>query len=127
MWPFEKKYALEGLLNGWTDWHSHILPGVDDGVRTLEESLQTLQYYEEKGVKEVWLTPHIMTEEPNTTAKLKARFQELETAYNGPVKLHLAAENMLDRLFDERLEAGGLLTLPEDCLLVDEDYRVILK
>lgn len=122
MWPFAKKYPLEALLQGWTDWHSHILPGVDDGVRTLDESLQALAYYEEKGVKQVWLTPHIMTEEANTTERLKERYKKLQAAYNGPVQLHLAAENMLDRLFGERLEEGDLLTLPEDCLLVETSY-----
>lgn len=122
MWPFDKKYALEGILKGWTDWHSHILPGVDDGVRTQEEALKALQYYGEAGVKEVWLTPHIMTEEPNATKDLRARFKALQAAYEGPVELHLAAENMLDRLFNERLESNDLLPLPDSCLLVETSY-----
>ena len=122
MWFFEKKHSLEGLLKGWTDWHCHILPGVDDGVRTKEEALQALRYYEEKGVKEVWLTPHVMTEVPNTPKQLKSRFAELQAAYQGPVQLHLSAENMLDRLFDERLESGELLPLPDQCLLVETSY-----
>ena len=46
-----------GLYSGYTDWHSHILPGVDDGVKTMDESLAILNKYEEMGVKEVWLTP----------------------------------------------------------------------
>ncbi len=42
-------------MNGFTDWHSHILPGVDDGVPDMETSLATLRTYEEMGVKRVWL------------------------------------------------------------------------
>ncbi len=103
------KCTLRGLFQGFTDWHSHILPGVDDGVQTMEESLQIVHLYEELGVDRVWLTPHIMEDVPNTTAHLRARFAELQAAYNGPIELHLASENMLDNLFDERLAAGDVL------------------
>ena len=94
MWPFRKKQTLgeSGFFRGFTDWHCHILPGVDDGVQTMEEALQILAEYERLGVKEVWLTPHIMEDIPNTTEKLRDRFTELRTAYQGSVMLHLASE-----------------------------------
>ena len=62
MWPFTKYYSIldSGFLEGATDWHCHILPGVDDGIRTMESALEVLAYYEEIGIREVWLTPHIM-------------------------------------------------------------------
>lgn len=85
-------------MQGRTDWHSHILPGVDDGVQTVEEALQILAEYERLGIREVWLTPHIMEDIPNTTALLRERFIELQALYIGPIILHLAAENMLDNL-----------------------------
>ena len=46
-------------MNGFTDWHSHILPGVDDGVPDMETSLATLRAYEEMGVKRVLSLIHI--------------------------------------------------------------------
>ena len=126
MWPFHKKKRLEssGLFHGFTDWHSHILPGVDDGVRTMDEALQILARYEELGVKTVWLTPHIMEDIPNTTGRLRERFEQLQNAYQGNIELHLAAEYMLDNLFDERLEKNDLLPLGEkgDSLLVETSY-----
>ena len=126
MWPFRKKQTLEerGFFRGFTDWHCHILPGVDDGVQTMEEALQILAEYERLGVKEVWLTPHIMEDIPNTTEKLRDRFTELRTAYQGSVMLHLASENMLDNLFEERLEKNDLLPIGKDGkhLLVETSY-----
>ena len=98
MWPFSKKrtIAQSGILAGCTDHHSHILPGVDDGVESMDEALRILATYEAAGVKELWLTPHIMEDIPNTPDKLRARFAELTARYKGSITLHLAAEYMID-------------------------------
>lgn len=125
-WPFRKRISLKdsGIFEGFTDWHSHILPGVDDGVQTMEEALQILEEYERLGIKEVWLTPHIMEDIPNTTQFLKERFMELQAAYQGNVALNLASENMLDNLFEERLNKNDLLPIGNDGkhLLVETSY-----
>ncbi len=126
MWPFRKKQTLEesGFFRGFTDWHCHILPGVDDGVQTMDEALQILAEYERLGVKEVWLTPHIMEDMPNTTRHLRERFVELQAAYKGNVALNLASENMLDSLFEDRLNKNDLLPIGKDGrhLLVETSY-----
>ena len=115
---------ISSLLINFTDHHSHILPGVDDGVKKMETSLKVLERYEQLGIAEVWCTPHIMEDIPNTTAALQARFAELCEAYQGPIKLHLAAEYMMDALLEERLEQGDLLTLGNEGnqLLVETSY-----
>ena len=117
----KRKQSLlqSGLLQGRTDRHCHILYGVDDGAKALEDALAVLAYDEEIGINEVWCTPHIMEDVPNTTEALKQRFAELQAAYAGPIKLHLAAEYMLDTLFEERFKAGDLLTMEDDTLLVE--------
>ena len=116
-----KKMSLlsSGVLKGASDRHSHILYGVDDGVKTLEEALDILKYEEAAGIKEVWCTPHVMEDVPNTTETLKARFGQLKSIYDGPIVLNLAAEYMLDNLFEERLEAHDLLTMEDDIVLVE--------
>ncbi len=105
MFFFSKKItiAASGVLQGATDHHSHILPGVDDGVETMDEALRILATYEAAGIKTLWLTPHIMEDIPNTPQKLKARFAELQAAYTGNITLHLAAEYMIDNLLRKLL------------------------
>ena len=116
-----KKQSLlsSDVLRGATDSHSHILYGVDDGVKTLEETLAVLRYEESLGLKEVWCTPHIMEDSANHTEVLKDRFDELKAAYGGPIVLNLAAEYMLDTVFEQRFRDRDLLTMDNDTLLVE--------
>ena len=52
MWPFKNKKSLLqlGVMDGLADHHSHILPGVDDGMRTMADSLAALRRYRQEGV-----------------------------------------------------------------------------
>ena len=108
-----------GLLKGAVDQHSHILYGLDDGVKTQEDSLAILQFLEEQGVSEVWFTPHVMEDVPNTTEGIRARFEELKAVYAGGLQLHLAAEYMMDTLFEDRLARRDLLEHGEEVVLVE--------
>ena len=123
---FDRKITVEasGLLRGFTDCHCHLLPGVDDGVQTMDETLAILSRYEQLGVKDVWLTPHIMEDVPNTPADLRQHFAQLKATYRGPIALHLSAENMLDNLFIERFQSGDLLPWGKEGnrLLVETSY-----
>ena len=116
-----RKHSLSssGFLHGTTDSHTHILFGVDDGVKTLEETLNVLKYQETLGIKEIWCTPHIMEDVANTTESLKSKFEELKAAYGGPIVLHLAAEYMLDTVFEQRFKDCDLLTMDNNTLLVE--------
>ena len=108
-----------GLLKGAVDQHSHILYGLDDGVKTQEDSLVILQWLEEQGVSEVWFTPHVMEDVPNTTEEIRARFEQLKAVYSGGLKLNLAAEYMIDTVFEDRLERRDLLEHGPETVLVE--------
>ena len=114
-----QSFLQSGLLTGAVDNHSHILYGLDDGVKTQEDSLAILRFLEEQGVSEVWFTPHVMEDVPNTTEGIRARFEELKAVYTGGLKLNLAAEYMIDTLFEERLAKNDLLMHGEDTVLVE--------
>ena len=116
-----KKHSLlsSEVLSGTVDSHSHILFGVDDGVKTLDESLSILKYEESLGVKEIWCTPHIIEDGCNDHELFKARFEQLCQSYEGPLRLHLAAEYMLDTVFEQRFRDRDLLLHANNTLLVE--------
>lgn len=128
MWLISNKVKVEdsGLLEGFCDCHCHLLPGVDDGVKELQETLKILEKWKSLGVKEVWQTPHIMEDMPNKPDELEAKYEELRAGVNGKenVNVKLAAENMLDNLFLTRLEHLDLLPLGKSGthLLVETSY-----
>ena len=107
------------MLDGFCDCHCHLLPGVDDGVQEMDETMQILEVWASLGVKEVWLTPHIMEDIPNEPEELRKRFETLTGTSTGTIELHLAAEHMMDGLFLKRLGEGEVM--PFDVNVNDND------
>lgn len=69
------------------DIHSHILPGVDDGARSIEESIKILQKAADAGVTTIVATPHVL-EVPS-----KSEWQEVSNVFNG-LKQKIVQENI---------------------------------
>ena len=117
---YNRKSLLDsGLLHEAVDNHSHILYGLDDGVKKADESLLILKFLETTGLKTIWFTPHTMEDVPNTTEGLQKRFEELKAKYSGPLSFRLASEYMMDTLFMERLRNRDLLLHGQDRVLVE--------
>lgn len=110
------------LTGGWTDIHTHLLPGVDDGLRNLMDAKTAMELLRQKGVRRVYLTPHVMSEYPgNTQESLSVRFQILNDICPFGLDLRLAAEYMLDAGFERQIEEG-LLTMNGRHVLVETSY-----
>jgi protein-tyrosine phosphatase len=81
------------------DLHSHLLPGVDDGSRTVEQSVGVLRRMAERGITDLCLTPHLRAAE--TAHAPPARHDEAFAALQAEApdlpRLHRGAEVMLDR------------------------------
>ncbi len=101
-----------------TDLHSHLLPGLDDGVQTLEEALEVIEALSRIGYNRLITTPHVMADRyPNTSAAIRERCSALQEAVRKagiPVELWAAAEYYLDEQFGELLGKGDLLPLDKD-------------
>ena len=85
-------------MSGMVDFHSHILPGIDDGSASVEESIAMLKAEAEQGIRHVVATPHFY---PNhdTPERFLARRQDAEnrlrdemSRYDGLPELSVGAE-----------------------------------
>jgi tyrosine-protein phosphatase YwqE len=120
---FSRKAGCTELLRGMTDVHTHLLPGVDDGARSLNDAVAALTYLQGLGVRRIFLTPHVMADLPaNSPEALQARYAELAGVCPPGLELRLAAEYMLDAGFTLLIKRG-LLTLADRHVLVETPYR----
>jgi len=104
------------------DWHSHILPQMDDGSGNVAESISMIEMQASQGVDTVIATPHFYANDESVEAFLERRrraWDELRAQLpeNTP-KIHLGAEvkyyqgiSRLEKLRDLRIEGTRLLLL----------------
>lgn len=109
------------------DMHSHLIPGIDDGSKSLEESLALIGRMEGYGLKKLIITPHIMTEFfKNTPEIIQSGLEELKLAVrkeNINIELEAAAEYYLDEIFLEKILQGQqLLTFGNNYVLVETGF-----
>lgn len=112
------------------DMHSHLLPGLDDGAETLEQSLELLRGLRDLGYHKLVLTPHVMGDFYRNTPEgirnsLVVLRQAAARAGLGDVKLECAAEYYLDESFAARLDSNEeLLSFggPQRLVLVETSY-----
>ena len=60
------------------DWHSHVLPQMDDGSKSIEETLELLKLYKEQGVSTVIATPHFYADDEPLERFLERRKESYE-------------------------------------------------
>ncbi|KAB7733286.1 histidinol-phosphatase [Rudanella paleaurantiibacter] len=111
--PFQERMAATWPV----DMHNHLLPGVDDGVKTLDETMTCLRQYAQWGIRRVVCTPHISQDyHPNTVALLREKEALVRAAIADaelPITFSVAAEYLLDENFDHQLRTDSLMTFGE--------------
>ena len=128
MWEiFQKKRFLVDFLEDFVDIHNHILPGIDDGAKTVEDSLTLIKGMGELGIKRFVATPHIMHNYyPNTPETINNALSQLQDAllenHITDVAVSAAAEHMIDDNFENLLEEEGVMPLVQDYLLVEMSF-----
>jgi protein-tyrosine phosphatase len=96
------------------DLHSHILPGLDDGPATLEESLELARRASADGVRVIAATPHVRDDYPTQPETMERVLGELKAALHEqgiPIDVRPGAEiaiDWLDRLSESDFERFGL-------------------
>ena len=109
-----------------TDMHSHLIPGIDDGSKTIEESLQLIKKLHQLGYKKLITTPHVMSDHyKNTPEIILDGLKKLREALKNesiPVELDAAAEYYLDFEFEAKIEGGELLTFGDNYVLFEVSF-----
>ncbi len=106
-----------------TDMHSHLIPGIDDGAKTVEEALALVKELYQLGYRHIITTPHVMADlYPNTPKDITDGLAVLRDAVSAAgleVKIDAAAEYFIDEHFAALVDHDQLLTLPENRVLVE--------
>ena len=109
-----------------TDMHSHLIPGIDDGAKTIEDSITLIKRLYDLGYRKAITTPHIMSDfYKNTPEIILGGLEKVRTAIANEglnFQLEAAAEYYLDDGFMQKLENEKLLTFGNNYLLFEISY-----
>jgi len=124
---FTRKKFLIDYLEGFVDIHNHILPGIDDGAKTVEESIELINGFSQFGVKDFIATPHIMHNYyPNNPETINNSLvllkNELLKNDMKDISIQAAAEHMIDDNFESILENGDIMRLGNNHILIEMSY-----
>lgn len=124
---FKSKPKLSELIPpNYVDIHSHVLPGIDDGAKKIEDSKFLLESMIKLGFSKVITTPHTMKNVwDNTNSTIKKAFQEVQEKLpnlSNQVAIHAASEYFLDENLIQLVQQEKLLTLKDNIILVEISY-----
>ncbi|ENI5846398.1 putative capsular polysaccharide biosynthesis protein [Flavobacterium psychrophilum] len=120
----KNKTILKDLIpDNHIDIHSHLLPGIDDGAQTFDETLFLIDSLKNMGVSSFITTPHIFSGFwDNTKDKIQALELETNLNLNNKVPLKAAAEYLMNDHFVSLIKKGEILTLKDNYVLVEMSY-----
>lgn len=109
-----------------TDIHCHIVPGVDDGSPDVGTSVELVERMKGWGINRIIASPHVTQEAfentPETIAPALAALKSGLDAKGVDVELSHSAEYRIDEFFMAQLEAGNVVALPGNYLLVENSF-----
>ncbi|MCH3883157.1 MULTISPECIES: tyrosine-protein phosphatase [Tenacibaculum] len=129
MFFFKKKEILliEFFPKGFVDIHSHLLPGIDDGAKNLDDSIELISKMSSYGIRNFITTPHVLGDiYPNSTNVILQKLEEVKVELKkrnmNSISISVAAEYMLDNEFFMRLKNNDILTLKGNYILVEMSF-----
>jgi protein-tyrosine phosphatase len=109
-----------------TDIHSHLIPGIDDGSQSINDTITLIKTQYALGIRKFITTPHIMSDfYKNTPEIILGGLEEVRHVLKQEaldVEINAAAEYYIDDGFIQKLETQPLLTFGDNYLLVEISY-----
>ncbi len=127
MFSFLKPKSTDHLKPLLTDIHSHLLPQLDDGVTSLQESEKLIQQFIQLGYSKLVTTPHIMSDfYRNEPEQIKERLEALQMHLKDQqvdITIEAAAEYYLDEVLISKVKSNeSLLTFGSSYLLFETNF-----
>jgi tyrosine-protein phosphatase YwqE len=127
MFGLFKKTPKNSKLPLLVDIHSHLLPGLDDGVKSVEETIYILKTFIDLGYQKVVTTPHVMSDHyPNSRDGILTKLAEVNeqiVKLGLKIKLEAAAEYFLDEtLLSQLARKEPLLSFGSKYLLFETSF-----
>ena len=108
------------------DIHSHLIPGIDDGSRTMYESIELIEAFKEMGYKKLITTPHIMQHRyRNSSEIILEKLEYLKDAlldHEIDIEIEAASEYYLDEYFRALIKKKEILTFNDNYVLFEISY-----
>lgn len=121
-----KPFLKDLLSENYVDIHSHLLPGIDDGAKTITETLELTKGFQEIGISQFITTPHIKHHFwDNSSQSIGANQKQAALALeeNGvKIPFRAAAEYFVDDWFEHHFKSEKLLTLKDNFVLIEISY-----
>ena len=103
-----------------TDIHSHILHGIDDGPETIEESLGMIEKAAEMNITTIYATPHCFLSSPLTEDILKEKTEELNSKKQQDTRIEYGCEVMIEDSLPKFMEKNRWMCLGNSNMLLVE-------
>jgi len=117
---FKKKSLSNPLV---VDIHSHLIPAIDDGAKSMENSIELILSLKELGYKKLITTPHTSDMFPNTTEIILDGYSRLREELNKreiDITIEVASEYYADEHFEKLLDAEDILSFGDKNYLLFE-------
>lgn len=121
----KKRQKLEPVHFGslQVDMHSHLLPGIDDGAKTMDDTIAMLAKFESMGYQKVITTPHVYSDCYKNTPKIiqdaLVKVRETASALGLKIQIEAAAEYYCDEYFMDLIKQGTLLSIGGKYVLIE--------
>lgn len=109
-----------------TDVHSHLIPGIDDGAKNMEDALDLIRGLVDLGYSKLITTPHIMSDYYKNTPEIilsgRDKVREALVKHNIDIPFDAAAEYYIDDSLEAKIKKKELLTFGDNYVLFEMPF-----
>ena len=103
LFKINKPRLVDLIPMGFIDIHSHVLPHLDDGSRSVNESISLIEGMENLGFGKIIATPHTYPNlYNNTNYTIKKSYEQLKSKLKTKINVRYASEYLIDKSIEKK-------------------------